>query len=69
MAAGDHFIVTYTGRDPLTNAAYPPAVPIAEAKRQMLMIERLPEMRKQIRALRAEVEELRKRVEGEARDS
>jgi UDP-3-O-[3-hydroxymyristoyl] glucosamine N-acyltransferase len=43
-----------------------PAVPIAEAKRQMLMIERLPEMRKQIRALRAEVEELRKRVEGEA---
>ncbi len=30
MAAGDNFIVTYTGRDPLTNAPYPPAVPIAE---------------------------------------
>jgi len=30
MAAGDHMIVTYSGRDPLTNAEYPPAVPIAE---------------------------------------
>ena len=30
MAAGDHLVVTYTGRDPLTNAFYPPAVPIAE---------------------------------------
>ena len=30
MAAGDHLIVTYSGRDPLTNAEYPPAVPIAE---------------------------------------
>ena len=27
MAAGDHLIVTYSGRDPLTNAEYPPAVP------------------------------------------
>jgi exodeoxyribonuclease V gamma subunit len=30
MAAGDHFLVTYSGRNPLSNAAYPPAVPIAE---------------------------------------
>ena len=30
MAAGDHLIVTYSGRDELTNAVYPPAVPIAE---------------------------------------
>ena len=30
MAAGDHLIVTYSGRDELTNAEYPPAVPIAE---------------------------------------
>ena len=32
MAAGDHLIVTYSGRDELTNAKYPPAVPIAELK-------------------------------------
>ncbi len=30
MAAGDHLVITYTGRDPLTNAEYPPAVPVAE---------------------------------------
>ena len=30
MAAGDQLIVTYSGRDELTNAEYPPAVPIAE---------------------------------------
>ena len=30
LAAGDHLIVTYSGRDELTNAEYPPAVPIAE---------------------------------------
>ena len=30
MAAGDHLIVTYAGHDELTNAAYPPAAPIAE---------------------------------------
>ncbi len=30
MAAGDHLIVTYSGRDELTNAELPPAVPIAE---------------------------------------
>lgn len=30
LAAGDHLIVTYAGRDQLTNAALPPAVPIAE---------------------------------------
>ncbi|CAN5827541.1 exodeoxyribonuclease V subunit gamma [soil metagenome] len=30
MAAGDHLIVTYAGRDELTNAGFPPAVPIAE---------------------------------------
>ena len=30
MAAGDHLIVTYSGHDELTNAEYPPAVPIAE---------------------------------------
>ena len=32
MAAGDHVLVTYSGRDELTNAEYPPAVPIAELK-------------------------------------
>ena len=30
MAAGDHLIITYSGRDELTNAPLPPAVPIAE---------------------------------------
>jgi exodeoxyribonuclease V gamma subunit len=30
LAAGDHLIVTYAGRDQLTNAELPPAVPIAE---------------------------------------
>ncbi len=30
MAAGGHLVVTYSGHDQLTNAAYPPAVPIAE---------------------------------------
>ena len=32
MAAGDHLIITYSGRDELTNAEYPPAVPIAELR-------------------------------------
>jgi exodeoxyribonuclease V gamma subunit len=30
MAAGDHLVVTYSGRDEVTSARYPPAVPIAE---------------------------------------
>ncbi len=30
MAAGDHLIITYSGRDELTNSELPPAVPIAE---------------------------------------
>ncbi len=30
MAAGDHLLITYSGRDELTNAKFPPAVPIAE---------------------------------------
>jgi exodeoxyribonuclease V gamma subunit len=30
MAAGDHLVITYSGRDDITNAEYPPAVPIAE---------------------------------------
>jgi exodeoxyribonuclease V gamma subunit len=30
MAAGDHLLVTYSGRDDLTNAEIPPAVPVAE---------------------------------------
>ncbi|MCL1693114.1 MAG: exodeoxyribonuclease V subunit gamma, partial [Actinomycetia bacterium] len=30
MAAGNDLVITYTGRDPLTNAKYPPAVPVAE---------------------------------------
>lgn len=30
MATGDHLVVTYSGRDELTNSAIPPAVPIAE---------------------------------------
>ena len=30
MAAGDHLVVTYAGRDELTNGELPPAVPIAE---------------------------------------
>lgn len=32
MAARDNFIITYAGRDQLTNADYPPAVPIAELR-------------------------------------
>jgi len=32
MAAGDHLVMTYSGRDELTNAKYPPAVPIAELR-------------------------------------
>ena len=32
MAAGDRLIVTYSGRDELTNVEYPPAVPIAELR-------------------------------------
>lgn len=30
MAAGDHLIVTYSGKDELTAADYPPSVPVAE---------------------------------------
>ncbi|MCY3580750.1 MAG: exodeoxyribonuclease V subunit gamma [bacterium] len=30
MAAGDHLVITYSGRDQMTNAEYPPAVPVAE---------------------------------------
>ena len=30
MAARDHLLITYSGRDELTSANYPPAVPIAE---------------------------------------
>ena len=30
MAAGDHLVVTYSGRDQRTNSEYPPAVPISE---------------------------------------
>jgi exodeoxyribonuclease V gamma subunit len=30
MAAGDHLIITFSGRDQLTNAELPPAVPVAE---------------------------------------
>ncbi len=32
MAAGDHLIITYSGRDELTNGDLPPAVPIAELR-------------------------------------
>jgi exodeoxyribonuclease V gamma subunit len=32
MAAGDHLIITYSGRDELTNAELSPAVPIAELR-------------------------------------
>ncbi len=32
MAAGDHLVVTYSGRDELTNSELPPAVPIAELR-------------------------------------
>jgi exodeoxyribonuclease V gamma subunit len=32
MAAGEHLIVTYSGRDELTNGDLPPAVPIAELR-------------------------------------
>jgi exodeoxyribonuclease V gamma subunit len=30
IAAGDHLVITYAGRDEITNAEYPPAVPVAE---------------------------------------
>lgn len=32
MAAGDYLIVTYSGRDELTNAEFPPSTPIAELR-------------------------------------
>ena len=32
MAAGDRLIITYSGRDELTNAEYPPAAPVAELR-------------------------------------
>jgi exodeoxyribonuclease V gamma subunit len=32
MATGDHLVVTYSGRDQLTNSELPPAVPIAELR-------------------------------------
>lgn len=37
-----------------------PAIPITEAKRQMLMVKQLPQMRKQLKVLEAEVAALRK---------
>jgi len=39
-----------------------PAVPITEAKRQMLMVQQLPKMRERLRALEAEVKALRERT-------
>ena len=45
--------------EPDTTVLGSPAVPIAEAKRQMLMVQRLPEMRQQIKKLEAEVKALR----------
>jgi UDP-3-O-[3-hydroxymyristoyl] glucosamine N-acyltransferase len=40
-----------------------PAVPIAECKRQVASLHRLPEMRRKLRELEAEVEELRQRLD------
>ncbi|MFQ5491647.1 MAG: UDP-3-O-(3-hydroxymyristoyl)glucosamine N-acyltransferase [Phycisphaerae bacterium] len=40
-----------------------PAVPIADARRQMLMVQRLPEMRRQIKELQAQVRALCDRIE------
>jgi UDP-3-O-[3-hydroxymyristoyl] glucosamine N-acyltransferase len=42
-----------------------PAVLIAEAKKQMLIVQRLPEMRQQIKNLEAEVKALRQVLDGE----
>ncbi len=44
-----------------------PAIPIAEARRQMMVMQRLPEMRRQLRELEAEVKALRELVNGERR--
>lgn len=40
-----------------------PAVPIADARRQMLLVQRLPEMRQQIKDLQAQVQALRDQIE------
>lgn len=49
--------------DPGATVLGSPAVPINEAKRQLLLVERLPEMRKELKALRAELDRLRKKLE------
>ena len=40
-----------------------PATPIADARRQMILVQQLPQMRKRLKALEAEVEALRKRMQ------
>jgi len=42
-----------------------PAVPIADCKRQVASLHRLPEMRKRLKELEAEVQQLRKRLEAD----
>jgi len=49
--------------EPGTTVLGSPAVAIAEAKRQMLMVQRLPEMRQQIKKLEAEIDALRQALE------
>jgi len=46
-----------------------PAVPIADAKRQMLIVRRLPEMRRQLKELAAEVRALRELVQNDHRQN
>ena len=49
--------------EPGTTVLGSPAVPIADARRQMLTVQRLPEMRQQIKRLEAEVKALREAMD------
>jgi UDP-3-O-[3-hydroxymyristoyl] glucosamine N-acyltransferase len=51
--------------EPGTTVLGSPAVPIADAKKQMLTVQRLPEMRQQLKNLAAEVQALREQVRSE----
>ena len=49
--------------EPGTSVLGSPAVPINEAKRQLLLVQRLPEMKQRLRKLEQEVRDLRRAVE------
>jgi UDP-3-O-[3-hydroxymyristoyl] glucosamine N-acyltransferase len=51
--------------EPGTTVLGTPAVPITEAKRQMLIVQQLPQMRQRLKELEAEVKTLRALVQGD----